>query len=173
MCLLSCFSSVQLFVTLWTIAHQATLSMGFSRQEYCIGLPFPRPGDLPNLGIELGLPASPASQVDSLPTEPPGKPSDHPAAAAAKSFQSCPTLCDPIDGSPPGSPVPGTLQARTLGVGCHFLLQCIKVENEVAQSCLTLSDPMDCSPPGSSIHGIFQAGVLEWGAIAFSESGHR
>ena len=114
MCLLSCFSSVQLFVTLWTIAHQATLSMGFSRQEYCSGLPFPRPGDLPNLGIELGLPASPASQVDSLPTEPPGKPSDHPAAAAAKSFQSCPTLCDPIDGSPPGSPVPGTLQARTL-----------------------------------------------------------
>ena len=56
------------------------------------------------------------------------------------------------------------------GVGCHFLLQCMKVksESEVAQSCLTLSDPMDCSLPGSSIHGIFQAGVLEWGAIAFS-----
>ena len=139
MCLLSCFSSVQLFVTLWTIAHQATLSMGFSRQEYCIGLPFPRPGDLPNLGIELGLPASPASQVDSLPTEPPGKPSDHPAAAAAKSFQSCPTLCDPIDGSPPGSPVPGTLQARTLGVGCHFLLQCMKVKSE-SEGTQVLSD---------------------------------
>ena len=56
------------------------------------------------------------------------------------------------------------------GVGCHFLLQCMKVksESEVAQSCLTLSDPMDCSPPVSSIHGIFQARVLEWGAIAFS-----
>ena len=56
------------------------------------------------------------------------------------------------------------------GVGCHFLLQCMKVksESEVAQSCLTRSDPMDCSPPGSSIHGIFQAKVLEWGAIAFS-----
>ena len=54
---------------------------------------------------------------------------------------------------------------------CHFLLQCMKVksESEVAQLCLTLSDPMDCSPPGSSVHGIFQAGVLEWGAIAFSE----
>ena len=54
-------------------------------------------------------------------------------------------------------------------MGCHFLLQCMKVksESEVAQSCLTLSDPMDCSPPGSSIHGIFQARVLEWGAIAF------
>ena len=139
MCLLSCFSSVQLFVTLWTIAHQATLSMGFSRQEYCSGLPFPRPGDLPNLGIELGLPASPASQADSLPTEPPGKPSDHPAAAAAKSFQSCPTLCDPIDGSPPGSPVPGTLQARTLGVGCHFLLQCMKVKSE-SEGTQVLSD---------------------------------
>ena len=55
-------------------------------------------------------------------------------------------------------------------MGCHFLLQCMKVksESEVAQSCLTLHNPMDCSPPGSSIHGIFQARVLEWGAIAFS-----
>ena len=59
---------------------------------------------------------------------------------------------------------------KNIGVGCHFLLQCMKVksESEVAQSCLTLSDPMDCSLPGSSIHGIFQARVLEWGAIAFS-----
>ena len=90
------------------------------------------------------------------------------AAAAAKSLQSCPTLCDPIDGSPPGSPIPGILQART-GVGCHFLLQCMKgkSESEVAQSCPTLSNPMDCSPPGPSVHGIFQARVLEWGAIAF------
>ena len=56
------------------------------------------------------------------------------------------------------------------GVGCHFLLQCMKVksESEVAQLCLTLSDPMDYSLLGSSIHGIFQARVLEWGAIAFS-----
>ena len=55
-------------------------------------------------------------------------------------------------------------------VGCHFLLQCMKMESEseVAQSCPALSDPMDCSLPGSSIHGIFQATVLEWGAIAFS-----
>ena len=59
---------------------------------------------------------------------------------------------------------------KNTGVGCHFLLQCMKVksEREVAQSCPTLSDPMDCSLPGSSVHGIFQAGVLEWGAIAFS-----
>ena len=59
---------------------------------------------------------------------------------------------------------------KNTGVGCHFLLQCMKVESEseVAQSCLTRSDPMDCSLPGSSIHGIFRATVLEWGAIAFS-----
>ena len=75
------------------------------------------------------------------------------AADAAKSLQSYPTLCDPIDGSPPGSAVPGILQARTL---------------EVAQSCPTLRDPMDRSLPGSSIHGTFQARVLEWVAIVFS-----
>ena len=90
--------------------------------------------------------------------------------AAAKLLRSCPTRCDPIDGSPPGCPVPGILQGKNTGVGCHFLLQCMKVksESEVAQSCLTLSDPMDRSLPGSSNHGIFQARVLEWGAIAFS-----
>ena len=56
---------------------------------------------------------------------------------------------------------------KNTGVGCHFLLQCMKVksESEVAQSCLTPSDPMDCSLPGSSAHGIFQARVLEWGAM--------
>ena len=83
----------------------------------------------------------------------------------AKSLQSCPTLCDPIDGSPPGSTIHGILQART-GVGCHFLLQCMKVksQSEVTQSCPTFSDPMDCSRPGSSVHRIFQARVLEWGA---------
>ena len=59
---------------------------------------------------------------------------------------------------------------KNTGVGCHCLLQCMKVksESEVAQSCPTLSDPMDCSLPGSSVHGIFQARVLEWGVMAFS-----
>ena len=76
------------------------------------------------------------------------------AAAAAKSLQSCPTLCDHIDGSPPGSPIPEILQARILE-WVALLLQCIKVkrESEVAQSCLTLSNPMDCSLPGYPIHG--------------------
>ena len=61
---------------------------------------------------------------------------------------------------------------KNTGVGCHFLLWCMKVksESEVAQSCSTLHDPMDCSLPGSSINGIFQARVLEWGAIAFSNT---
>ena len=82
------------------------------------------------------------------------------AAAAAKSLQLCPTLCDPIDGSPRGSR-PWYSPGKNTGVGCHFLLQCKKVksESEVAQSCPTLSDPMDCSPRGSSVHGNFQAGV--------------
>ena len=92
------------------------------------------------------------------------------SAAVAKSLQSCLTLCDPIDGSPPGSPVPGILQARTLEWVAISFSQCMKVkrESEVAQSCLTLSDSMDCSLPGPSVRGIFQARALEWGAIAFS-----
>ena len=78
-------SRVRLFATLWTVAYQAPPSMGFPRQEYWSGVPLP----------------SPLYQLAS-------------AAAAAESLQSCPTLCNPIDGSPPGSPVPGILQARTL-----------------------------------------------------------
>ena len=92
------------------------------------------------------------------------------SAAAAKLLQSCPTLCDPIDGSPPGFPIPGILQARTLEWVAIFLLQCVKVksESEVAQSCPTPRDSRDGSPPGSSVHGILQARVPEWAASAFS-----
>ena len=118
------------------------------------------------------------------------------ACMCAKSLQSCPTFCDTMDFSSPGScccsvasvvsdsvrphrrqptrlPHPWDSPGKNTGVGCHFLLQCMKVksEREVTQSCLTLSDPMDCSPSGSSVHGIFQARVLEWGAIAFSTPG--
>ena len=109
--LLSPFSRVWLCATPWTAAYQAPLSMGFSRQEYWNGLPLPSPGHLPNPGIK---PLSPALQANSLLSQPPGKPDTYTAAAAAKSLQSFPTLCDPIDGSSPGSPVPGILQARTL-----------------------------------------------------------
>ena len=86
----------------------------------------------------------------------------------AKSFQSCPTRCDPIDGNPPGFPVPGILQARTLEWVAISFSNAWKRKgiSEVAQLCPTLRDPMDCSLPGSSVHGIFQARVLEWGAIA-------
>ena len=68
-------------------------------------------------------------------------------------------------------PRPWDSPGKNTGVGCHFLLQCMKVksESEVTQSCPTLSDLMDCSLPGSFIHGIFQARVLEWVAIAFSD----
>ena len=67
-------------------------------------------------------------------------------------------------------PRPWDSPGKNTGVGCHFLLQCMKVESEseFAQLCPTLSDPVDCSPPGSCVHGIFQARVLEWGVIAFS-----
>ena len=119
-------------MTPWTIAYQASPSMGFSKQEYWSGLPFPSSGNLPDPGIK---PGSPALQADALPSEPPGKMlgktegkkekrvakhvcvlsrSAAAAAAAAKSLQSCPTLCDPTGGSPPGFPIPGILQARTL-----------------------------------------------------------
>ena len=90
------------------------------------------------------------------------------AAAAAKSFQLCLTLRrhrrlstqDPCPWDSPG---------KNTGMGCHFLLQCMKVksESEVTQLCQTLSDPIDCGLPGSSFHGILQARVLEWVAIAF------
>ena len=72
-------------------------------------------------------------------------------------------------------PRPWDSPGKNTGVGCHFLLQCMKVksESEVAHLCPTFRDPMDCSLPGSSIHGIFQSRVLEWGAFAFSEMRER
>ena len=69
-------------------------------------------------------------------------------------------------------PRPWDSPGKNTGVGCHFLLQCMKVksESEVTQTCPTLSNRTDCRLPGSSIHGIFQARVLEWGAIIFSNA---
>ena len=89
------------------------------------------------------------------------------AAAAAKLLQSCLTLCDPIDGSPPGSSIPGILQARILEwVAISFSNACMHAKS--LQSCPTLCNPMDSSPPGSSVHGILWARILEWVAISFS-----
>ena len=102
----------------------------------------------------------PIFQVNSLPS----------AAAAAKSLQSCLTL-RPHRWQPTRLPCSWDSPGKNSGVGCHFLLQCIKAksESEVAQVCPIPSDPRDCSLPSSSAHGIFQARVLEWGAIAFSD----
>ena len=87
------------------------------------------------------------------------------AAAAAKSLQSCPSLCDPMDSSPPGSAVPGILQARTLEWVAISFSSAWKWKVKVKSlNCV----PMDYSLPGSSVHGIFQARGLEWVAIAFS-----
>ena len=141
---------------------QVPLFMEFSRQEYWSGLSFPTPFDLPNPGIE---PRSPVLQVDSLPTELSGK-------LLLLSHFSCVRLCVTPWKAAHQAPLSLGFSSKNTGVGCHFLLQCMKVKSEsaVAQLCLTLSDPMDCSLPGSSVCGIFQARVLEWGAIAFSEA---
>ena len=98
---------------------------------------------------------------------------------AAKLLQSCPTLCDPTDGSPPGSAIPGVLQARTLEwvAISSSREQLLKITNcffpvyfccSVAQSCPTLWDSMDSSLPDFSVHAILQARILEWVAISFS-----
>ena len=91
------------------------------------------------------------------------------ATAAAKSLQSCLTLCDPIDGSPQAPPSLGfSRQEHWSGLPFPSPMNESENESEVAQSGPTFRDPMDCSLPGSSIHGIFKARVLEWVAIAFS-----
>ena len=90
-------------------------------------------------------------------------------AAAAKSLQSCPTLCNPIDSSPPGSSVPGILQARILEwVAISFSNACMHAKS--LQSCPTLCDPMDSTPLGSSVHEILQARILEWVSISLSST---
>ena len=93
-----------------------------------------------------------------------------PAAAAAAVTSVISDSMRPYRRQPTRLPHPWDSPGKNTGVGCHFLLQCMKVksEREVGQLCPTLSDPMDCSLPGSSIHGIFQTRVLEWSAIAFS-----
>ena len=162
-CLLSCFSRVWLFATLWTIACQASLSMGILKAKILkwVAMPSSRGPSPPRnqtyisyicIGrkvlyhqcrLEIVLLLSRFSRV---------------------------RLCATPETAAHQAPLSWDSPDKNTGVGCHFLLQCMKVksESEVAQSYLTLSDPMDCSPPGSSVHGVFQARVLEWGAIAFS-----
>ena len=153
------------------VVHQTPLSVGFHRQQYWSGLS-PHPEDLPNPGIEPMSSASPALQADSL----------WRSHWGSQLYNCCCCCCcvasvvsdsvRPQKRQPTRLPRPWDSPGKNTGVGCHFLLQCMKVksESEVAQSCLTPSDPMDCSPPGTSVHGTFQARVLEWGAIAFAHS---
>ena len=99
-----------------------------------------------------------------------------PAAAAAASLQSCPTLCDIIDGSPQGSPVPGILQARTLEYRKYHWIAFFNMVSfllwplsyNMGSIALTLWNPIDCSLPGSFVHGVFQTRLLEWVAISYS-----
>ena len=111
--MLSCFSHVQLFETLWTVTHQTPLTIEFSRQEYWNGLPCPPPGDVPSTGIKLESLNSLALTGVFFTTSTTWK-TQCENAAAAKSLQSCPTLCNPMNCSLPGSSVHGILQARIL-----------------------------------------------------------
>ena len=112
-------SHIQPLATPWIVVHKAPPYMGFYRKEYWSGLPFPSPGDLPGPGIES---KSPALAGEFFTTDPPRKTCvGYICRKKVKyymllllSLQSCPTLCDHTDGSPPGSPVPGILQARIL-----------------------------------------------------------
>ena len=112
----------------------------------------------------------PNTLLDKIPSFKPGDFAyyslDVSAAAAAALLQSCPTLCNPTDGSPQ-APLSLGFSRQEHWSGLPFPFPVHKSESEVTQSCLTPRDPMDCSLPGSSVHGIFQARVLEWGAIAF------
>ena len=117
-------------------ARQVAPSLGFSRQEYWSGLPFPSP------------------------------------MCESEVAQLCPTPCDPMGCSLPGSSTHGIFQARVLEWGA-IAFSDLETESEVAQSCLTLCNPVNCSPPGSSIYGILQARIQEWVAISFPRGSSR
>ena len=137
-------SCVQLFVTPWTVAHQAPPSMEFSRQEYWSGLPLPSPGDLPNPGIK---PRSPTLQADALPFEPPGNPHK-------KTKQNPKPKCvRPLENSAQQAGVRGQLTVLSLSGKRWY------VHAKSLRSCPTVCDLMDCSPPSSSVHGILQARI--------------
>ena len=111
----------RLFANPWTVARQAPLSMGFSRQEYWSGLPCPPPGGLPNPGLRTSI--SCASCLSTIPTEPPGKPLRYIGGGLVA--QPCPALCDPMDCSLPGSSVHGIFQAGILEwVAIAFSKEC-------------------------------------------------
>jgi len=130
----SYFSRVQLFVTLWTIACQALLSMGFSRQECWGGLPCPPPGDLPDPGVKPAFLMSPALAGGFLTT---GATWEAHILVLCLVTQLCLTVCDPMDCSPPGFSVHEDSPGKNTGVGCHTLLQGIFPTRDQTQvSCI-------------------------------------
>ena len=141
--------------------------MGFSRQQYWSELPVPSPQGFPDPGIEPRSPHCRQTLYNLSHQRIPLL-----LLLLLLSHFSRVRLCaTPQTAAHQASPSLGFSRQEHWS-GCHFPLQCMKVnsESEVAQLGPTLSNPMDCSPPGSSVHGIFQARVLEWGAIAFSVS---
>ena len=140
-------SHAQLFVTPWLTAHQVSLSMEFSKQEYWSGLPFPTPGNLPNPGIKPTYSASPVLTGRFLTTAPAGQPS---------------MLLNTLN-----------LAKIKVPLKCDYIVSgCFPVPQLAcahAQSHPTVCEPMDYSPPGSSVHGILQARILEWVAVSFSK----
>ena len=142
LCMLSCFSCVQLFVTLWTIACQASLSMGFSRQEYWSGLPCPPPEDLPNPEIK---PMS-LTSLALAPLASSGKLSS--AFQFSPVAQSCPTLCNPMNQSMPGLPVHHRLPEFT-----QIHVHCV---GDAIQPSHPLSSPSPPAPNPCQHQGLFQ-----------------
>ena len=144
-------SRVRLCAAPWTAAYQAPPSMGFSRQEYWSGLPFPSPGDLPDPGIKS---RSPIFQADALTSEPPGKP---------YIYNVCIYVCICI-----------YIFIYTyvfiypyVFIYTYIFIKCA-IGAKSLQSCPTLFNPMDCSLPGISVHGILRARILEWVAMSLS-----
>ena len=140
------FSCVQLFATPWTVTYQAPLSMGFSRQEYWNGLPFPSPGDLPDPGTE---PVYPALQADALTSEPPGKPTIN-CKDNIRSDQSLSRvrLCDSVNRSTPGLPVHHQLP--------EFTQAHVHRVSDAIQPSHPLSSPSPLAPNPSQHQSLFQ-----------------
>ena len=147
MCLITSVLSDS-FLTLWTIAHQAPLSMGFSRQEYWSGLPIPSPGDLPNPGMEPVSPVTSALQTDSLPAEPLGKPQTRVSVQFSSVTQLCPTLFDTMNCSMPGLPVHHQL--------LEFTQTHVHRVSDVIQPSHPMSSPSPPAPNPSQHQSLFQ-----------------
>ena len=142
--LFSLLSHVQLFATLWTVVCQTLLSMEFPRQGYRSVLPFPSSGYLPDQGIK---PISPALAGRFFTTETPRKPLY--LCCFCLVTQSCPTLCDPMDCSQPGSSAHGDSPGKNIGMGCHFLLQRIfRTQGSHPYLLHWQADSLPSEPPG-------------------------